>query len=152
MSDRIDTSCLEVKAVHSSWYTLRIFGKRFVHCDGQTEQIMARTLAKFETSEPFKTLPKPCHVVINCLPAQTINAGDGEGIGLYLEGIQVVSIGMLYPGRNVVSRAEWVREVELSILHELAHWVQDMTGQLGADGYEDQAESMAVTINAGAMT
>lgn len=146
MSDVCDTTGFEVKASHGAWFTLRVFGKEGDTCDKDCEHIVSQAIGMFERSEQFSTLPFPCHVVINCLPTETICSGDQEGIGLYLQGVQVVSVGVRYPGKSVLPKSEWVREVQLSILHELAHWFQDLTGQLGIGEYEEQAESMAVAM------
>lgn len=63
---------------------------------------------------------------------------------MYHQGIQHIAIaGGDGPDELKDDREQWLHEVQVSAIHEVVHYWQELNGTIGEGDYEDEAEEMS---------
>ncbi len=119
-------------------FSLRTIGEIDDHTIAMCEHAITTTFEKLNITSG--------HLFITLLAGSCIRIDeyDEGGIGLYETGLQAISIACTKPPQ--VSKEIFVREIRLTISHEIAHWQQDIQGILGDDASEAIAESLALAV------
>lgn len=98
----------------------------------------------------YASLPIPGHLFFTAVGADCFRMGDGPndwGIAIYHEGIEHIAIAAgdqpTKEDGSLVSRDEQLQEIQLSVVHEIWHYIQDINGTL-EHSMKAEAEAEAI--------
>lgn len=88
------------------------------------------------------------HLFVTVVPGETIQYGSRSGFGCYQSGFRHVLVaGGGPPQEWDGTMSEWLDELSVTTLHEIAHYMQDIQGRLDTEAAcEDEAEHVAQLI------